>query len=92
MDKDKKKEFDVAVSWKIYVENPEKIDAVKKQIENIPNMKINKIWEEEVGFGIKALKIIMLLPDSDGGMDALQEKIASFEGVSQAEVEDISRV
>ncbi len=84
------KEFDVAVQIKIYVDEPSKSASVKGAIEKLA--KVQKFWEEDVGFGIKALKALLLMCDSDGGMDTLEEKLQTIEGVSQVEIESISRV
>jgi hypothetical protein len=56
------KEFDVAVQIKIYVDEPSKSASVKGAIEKLA--KVQKFWEEDVGFGIKALKALLLMCDS----------------------------
>ncbi|MCK5505054.1 MAG: hypothetical protein KAJ10_07810 [Thermodesulfovibrionia bacterium] len=82
--------YNVAAQIKVYVEDPAAIDNVKAGIEKIA--KVQRFWEEDVGFGIKVLKATLLLVDSEGGMDKLEEKIKSLEKVSQVEVESVSRV
>ncbi len=81
--------YDVAVEIKIFVQENSKLELVKEQLANVA--KVEKAHEEEVGFGIKALKATLLMNDSEGGLDLLEEKIRSIDGVSEMEVENISR-
>ncbi len=80
---------EVAVSMKIFVEDQGKTEEVLNEIGKI--VKVTNSKTEDIGFGIKALKIIFLMGDS-GGMDEIEEKIASVPNVSQAQVEEISRL
>lgn len=81
--------YDVAVEIKIFVQENSKLEQVKKELAKIANVESTR--EEEVGFGIKALKATLLMNDSEGGLDLLEEKIRALDGVSELEVENISR-
>jgi elongation factor 1-beta len=83
-------EYNVAAQVKIYVDDPAAMPAVKAGIEKIA--KVNKLWEEDVGFGIKVLKANLLLDDAKGGMDQLEAKIRKLGNVSEVEVETVTRV
>lgn len=83
-------EFNVAAQVKIYLDDPSQMERVKKDIDKIA--KVNKVWEEDVGFGIKVLKVNLLLNDSEGGMDQLEGKIREIKNVSEVEVEAVTRV
>ena len=83
-------EYNVAAQVKIYIDDQSAMPAVKSGLEKIA--KVNKLWEEDVGFGIKVLKANLLLDDSEGGMDALEEKIRKLGNVSEVEVETVTRV
>jgi translation elongation factor EF-1beta len=83
-------EYNVAAQVKIYVDDPAAMPAVKKGLEKIA--KVNKLWEEDVGFGIKVLKANLLLDDAEGGMDQLEAKIRKLGNVSEVEVETVTRV
>jgi translation elongation factor EF-1beta len=83
-------EYNVEAQIKIYVEDPKDIPAVKTQLEKL--VKVQKFWEEDVGFGIKALKAIVLMNDSESGMDQLEDKIRKIGKVSEFECESVSRV
>ncbi|MEK6981455.1 MAG: elongation factor 1-beta [Candidatus Micrarchaeota archaeon] len=82
--------YDVAVDLKIYLEDVTKINEVKIEVEKIG--KVQNMREEELGFGIKTLKLTILLNDSEGGMDAAEEKIKNIKYVSELEVENITRI
>ena len=82
-------ELNVAAQLKIYVDDPSSMESVKEEIGKIA--KVQNAAEEELAFGIKVLKVTLLLSDSEG-MDVVEEKIKSIEKVSQVEVEGVSRV
>jgi len=48
---------------------------------------------EPIAFGLKALKLTVLIPEeTEGGTYSLEEAIKSVEGVSEVEVEFVSRL
>ena len=77
---------------KIYLENPDEISSVKESLSNLENTKLQKVSEEDIGFGIKVLKALFLMKDSEGGADALEEKIKSISNVKEVEVESVGRI
>ncbi|HSB46931.1 MAG TPA: hypothetical protein VLD37_02880 [Candidatus Bilamarchaeum sp.] len=83
-------ELNVAAQIKIYVDDPKAMPEVKAGIEKVA--KVQKFWEEDVGFGIKVLKANLLLADTEGGMEKIEEKIRSLGHVSELEVEAVTRV
>ncbi len=83
-------EYNVVAEIKIYVDDPEAMSSVKSEIEKLA--KVQKAVEEDVGFGIKALRVTVLFDDSQGGTEELSEKIKAIEHVSQVEVENVGRI
>jgi elongation factor 1-beta len=83
-------EYNVAAQVKIYLDDPASMAGVKAGIEKV--VKVQRFSEEDVGFGIKILKATLLLMDSEGAMDKLEEKIRAVEGVSEIEVEEVGRM
>jgi translation elongation factor EF-1beta len=83
-------EYNVAADIKIFLEDASKADKVKKGLEKLTKVRNSSI--EEGPFGIKILRATLLLNDDSGGMDALEKKISEIEGVSQIEVENVTRV
>jgi translation elongation factor EF-1beta len=83
-------EFNVAAQIKVYVDDPASLAGVKDGIGKLA--KVQKFWEEDVGFGIKVLKANLLLADTEGGMEKLEAAIRNLKGVSELEVETVTRV
>lgn len=83
-------DYNVVAKLKIYVDEPANIEKVKRELDKVA--KVSKIWEEELGFGIKVLKATFLLNDSSGGMGKLEEDLAKIKHVSQYEVEEVGRI
>jgi len=85
----------VAVVLKIY---PEDVSTdLSRLVEDIKNSLpagFNlEMWElEPVAFGIKILKVLITMPENiEGGTDPLEQLISSVPGVSQVEVEYVTR-
>ena len=78
----------VAVTAKIYPSDPSKIEEVKAAVAKIGKLADAKI--EDVGFGIKVLRVMLIVPDSEGG--DMEEKLGAVEGVSQVQVEEVTLV
>jgi translation elongation factor EF-1beta len=83
-------ELNVIAQLKIYVEDPAAIPTVTDEIAKLA--KVQKSWEEDIGFGIKVLKVSLLLADSEGVMDNLESKIKEINNVSNVEVDSVERV
>ncbi len=83
-------EYNVAANVKIYLDDIRKIDSVKNKIQKIA--KVNSFKEEDVGFGIKILRALILFNDEKGGLEELEQKIRNIPGVSETQVDDVSRI
>lgn len=79
---------DVIVVFKIIPDGMEKFDQVKKSLETL---KPDRLEEEPVAFGLKALKFTKIVPDEEGGLSKMEEKLKAIEGVQTCETETISR-
>jgi len=79
---------DVIVVFKIIPKDMKLFDEVKKGLENL---KPQKLEEEPVAFGLKALKFTKLIPDEEGKLPELEEKIKGIKGVQTCETVAISR-
>lgn len=76
------------VTAKIYCEDPSKFDKIKAEVAKIGRLADARI--EEIGFGVKALKVMFVVPDNLGG--DMEEKLNAIEGVSQAQVEEVTLI
>ncbi|MBN2478456.1 elongation factor 1-beta [Candidatus Micrarchaeota archaeon] len=79
---------EVIIRAKVYVENPEEIEKVKGEIEKIVDLEKSGI--EELGFGIKVLKVV-IVADESKGTDELEAALGGVPGVSQVEIESVDR-
>lgn len=79
----------VAVTIKVYPESPDKLEAVKKAVSEL--VKVVKIEEEPIGFGLIAAVITFVMEDA-GGLDELEEKIGALPDVSQVQVSGMDRL
>jgi translation elongation factor aEF-1 beta len=79
----------VAVTIKVYPEDPKKLEDVKKAVAGI--VKVVRVGEEPIGFGLVAAVITFVMEDS-GGLDAIEEKIGALPDVSQVQVVDMDRL
>ena len=81
----------VAIVMRIMPDGPgEDLEKLKSQIKDSIN--VESIEEEPIGFGLTALKVLVIRPDSAGGTDELENKIAEIEGVGNVEVTDVTLV
>jgi len=87
---------DVVISMKIMPESPD-ID-LKELSENCLNaikkfsgLDNNKVEEEPIGFGLKAIKIMFVMDEAKGGTDDLEEEVGKLVGVQSVEITDVRR-
>ncbi len=85
-------EYNVAVQLKVYLKDSSAEDKVKSAIEESGFAKLQNSEMVDIGFGIKALRLVVLLSDEEGGTDKLESSLKSIEEVGEVEVESVSRV
>ena len=78
----------VAVTVKIYPAEGVDIEALKSKVEE----RAREVHIEDIGFGIKLLKALFVIPDAEGGTDKLEEELKAIDGVSNVEVVGASRL
>ncbi len=74
---------DVIILYKVFVEDPEKFEDVKKRIELLTP---DKMEDEEIGFGIKSIKLTKVVPDEGGKQEEFEAKLLGIEGVRDIEL------
>lgn len=86
---------EVAVTYRIM---PEDVDVnlknIEKKIEDRFSKKF-KVYNMEivpVAFGLKAIHLIIVVPDEGGLIDAIEKEILEIDGVQSAEVLNLSRL
>lgn len=83
---------DVAISIKIMPKSPEvDMEGIVAKIKE--QMKVQDSKIEDLAFGLKALKILIIVPDKEGAdTDKFENMIKEIEGVETAEVENVTLV
>ena len=79
----------VAVSIKIMPESDKtNLENVKKEIEK--KMKVHDFKIEPIAFGLKTLKIVIIIPDAE--TEKIEKEIKSVKGVSTVEIESATLI
>ena len=79
---------DVIVVFKIIPDSMDHFNGVKKELEKL---KPQRLEEEPIAFGLKAWKFTKIIPDEEGTLPALEEKLAKIKGVQTVDTVEISR-
>ncbi|UCG95010.1 MAG: elongation factor 1-beta [archaeon] len=67
------------------------MEKLKKELKN--KIPIEDMEELDIGFGLKALRIMVVRPDKEGqGTDDLENTIVELEGVAAVEVEKVTLI
>jgi elongation factor 1-beta len=81
---------DVALILRVMPESPEvDLEALKGEIKKIVP-RVQQIVEEPIGFGLKALKLVVVVSDQGGETDAVEGKISGLKGVERAEIVELT--
>lgn len=76
---------------------PESLDVDLKKLEIDVKKLINKYGEvgkieiEEIAFGLKALKFLVIYDESKGDTEFLEDNIRNIDGVSSVDIVDVRR-
>ena len=82
---------EVAVTVLLMPESSE-VDLDRVERDAKAKVKIHSAEREPIAFGLKALKIIAVVPDAAGGTDPLEELLSSIPGVGNVQVVDVRRL
>ena len=78
----------VIIVFKIFPETPENLNGVKAAVQELGPERLD---EEPIAFGLKALKVIFIIPDAGGEQDKLENKLRAIPNVGTVETERVSR-
>ena len=79
---------DVIVVLRIMPNGPENVEQIKADAKEL---KPQRLEEEPIAFGIKAVKFTTIIPDAEGELERLENKIRSIKNVQNIEVLIVSR-
>jgi translation elongation factor aEF-1 beta len=66
------------------------LEAIKDDIRDL--IDVEDIGEEEVAFGLKAIKVSCITTDEEGGTDAVEEKLEQLDNVQSIELEHFDKM
>jgi len=77
---------DVALIIKVMPSSPEiNREKIKEEIKvKVP--RVQEIREEPIGFGLVAIKVVVVVPDAEGQTESVETAINSIDGVERAEI------
>ncbi|MCW6158910.1 MAG: elongation factor 1-beta [Thermoplasmatales archaeon] len=85
----------VAVSFKVMpLDENKDLVAIEKDLKSdlSKNYVLGNSRIEELAFGIKVLKLIVIMSDEGGLVEDVEQKIRSFQDVGEVEVEEVSLI
>ena len=86
---------EVVATIKLMPESPDvDLEKIKEEIiKSIPEgAEFHKIEEDPIAFGLVALKVMVVVGDSEGGTEKVEENLSQIENISSVEVEDVRRL
>lgn len=80
---------EVAISVKVSPESPEiDLDELEEKIRDI--FPVEDSEEKAIGFGLSALKLLIVRDEDEGGTDDIENDLVELEEVASVEVEDVT--
>jgi elongation factor 1-beta len=86
---------DVAAIMKVLPESPDTdVGKLKEDLrKNLSKIcTLNKIEEQELAFGLKALRLEVIVPDEEGRIGSVESAIQATHGVGQVDTDEVSLV
>jgi elongation factor 1-beta len=82
---------DIACVYKVMPEGEDTdLEQIKNQLRDL--LDVDDIGEEEVAFGLKAVKVSCITTDEEGGTDAVEEELEKLENVQSYELEHFDKL
>jgi elongation factor 1-beta len=63
-------------------------DRIKRELELLHPQRLE---EEPIAFGLKAIKFTTIIPDAEGQIDQLEDRIRAIKGVKDVQTVTVSR-
>lgn len=87
---------DVLVKFSVMVDDMQNFEILKesisKKISSLSIIKKYNILEQDIAFGMKAIILIVVLPDDAGGADLIEQELNKLEHLSSLEVREMDRL
>lgn len=80
----------VMVIFRVMPEGTETdLEKIKEELLKLGSKKVET---EPVAFGLNAVRAYFVVPDAEGGTEALEKSVRGIEGVSEAEITEVNRM
>jgi translation elongation factor aEF-1 beta len=66
------------------------LEDIKQQLRDL--LDVEDIGEEEVAFGLEAVKVSCITTDEEGGTDAVEEKLEKLDNIQSFELEHFDKL
>ncbi|MCL4345473.1 MAG: elongation factor 1-beta [Candidatus Thermoplasmatota archaeon] len=86
---------DVAMTFSVLPEDPSMdLEEMKRNLKDglEKKCKIAEMSIQEIAFGLKKIKLVVIVKDEDGQQDMIEEVASGVKGVGQVDFEDSSLV
>ena len=81
----------ISCVYKVMPEDAETdLESLKQDIKSV--IDVEDIGEENVAFGLKAIKVSTITTDEEGGTDAVEEKLEKVDNVQSIELEHFDKL
>lgn len=81
----------ISCVYKVMPEDAETdLEQIKEQIKEV--LTVEDLGEEEVAFGLKAVKVSTITTDEEGGTDAVEEKLEKLDNAQSYELEHFNKM
>jgi elongation factor 1-beta len=81
----------ISCVYKVMPEDAEtNLEEIKDQIRDL--IDVQDMGEEEVAFGLKAVKVSCITTDEEGGTDAVEEKLEKLDNIQSIELEHFDKM
>ena len=81
----------ISCVYKIMPEDAETdLEEIKDEINEL--IDVEDIGEENVAFGLKAVKVSTITTDEEGGTDAVEEKLEQLDNIQSIELEHFDKL
>lgn len=79
------------IVFKVMPEDSETdLESIKEQVKD--RIDVSDLQEENVAFGLKAVKASTIVTDEEGGTDYVENQLDDLEGVQSVEIESVNKV
>lgn len=85
----------VLMAVKLMPASPDiEMDMIKKQVEQIALElgDLKDMKEEPIAFGLKALKVLLMVEDQERIAEKVEEKLSNLHGIESVEVESVTLI